>query len=344
MGQEAAPKIFTLLSEAIHYIGVNNFGINNLLFLLDDFLSIASPDSNGQHNMTLLKQLFGTLNIPIHPDKTVGPTTKLTFLGIDLDSILMQASLPPEKVDRIRDIIEMFLNRKTVTKRELQSLLGHFNYASRVIVQGRSFVSYLLSLLSAAKEQHHHIALSSSCRRDLNMWVDFLKGWNHKSFFYDLNITTSADLELYTDASGSIGYGGFFGGKWFATRWPETLKLGVDEVSIAFMELVPIVACAVLWGNSWSNKRILFHCDNISTVHIINKGRSSAQNIMRLMRKLTWCALNFNFTIHATHIIGKQNLIGDFLSRFQIEKFKKLVPYADPAPTPSPPLDHLYLD
>ena len=342
-GSRSSPKLFTLLSEAVHFIATKNFQIGDLLFLLDDFLSITRPHSDGHATMSTLQQVFKVLNIPIHPDKTLGPSTNLTFLGIDLDSVLMQASLPSEKVARVQEIIHSFLHRNSLTKVELQCLLGHLNYASRVILQGRSFVSYLLSLLSTAKHQFHHVKLSLACRRDLNMWLEFLKCWNGVSFFYDVDITNSADLNLYTDASGSLGYGGYFNGKWFYASWPKHIQLGCDEISIAFMELVPIVACTVLWGSHWSNKRILFHCDNLSVVNIINKGRSHSPKIMNLMRRLTWCSVINNFTLHATHIAGKQNIISDCLSRLQIDKFRRLVPLADKYPTIPPPLERLYL-
>jgi hypothetical protein len=52
-----------------------------------------------------------------------------------------------------------------------------------------------------------------------------------------------------------------------------------SEMSMAFRELYSIVVAAVLWSKYWIKKRIDFHCDNESTVHIINKGRSKVQDI-----------------------------------------------------------------
>lgn len=95
----------------------------------------------------------------------------------------MEARLPPEKVTRIIEITQFSLNRKSCTKRELLSLLGHLNFASRVIVPGRSFVSYLIKLLTKAKEMHHFVNITTECRLDLNMWHKFLMGWNGRSLF-----------------------------------------------------------------------------------------------------------------------------------------------------------------
>jgi hypothetical protein len=343
-GSRSSPKIFTLLSAAIHWIATTNYGIPYLLYLLDDFLAIISKSHDGHRNMALMTHVFGILNIPIHPDKTIGPVTSIVFLGIQLDSVQMQASLPKDKVTRIIELLTDSCTRKSITKRKLLSVLGHLNFASRVILPGRSFVSYLLSLSTSVKELHHHVKLSKDCLTDINMWIRFLKEWNGLSFFYEDFLTESGDMELYTDASGSHGYGGYYLGKWFAERWPADLpKVGDPDMSIAFMELVPIVASIVLWHGSWSKKRIVFHCDNKATVAIINKGRSKSPTIMKLMRRLTWCAAKGNFVVHAKHIPGKKNIISDCLSRFQLERFHALAPEADRLPTRAPPLHDLYL-
>jgi len=87
--------------------------------------------------MALLSTIFHRLCIPLSAKKTVGPTTCLEYLGVILDTILMQARLPSNKQERIANIIRSFQHRRSCTKRELLQLLGHFNFASRVIAPGR---------------------------------------------------------------------------------------------------------------------------------------------------------------------------------------------------------------
>ena len=55
-------------------------------------------------------------------------------------------------------------------KRELLQLLGHMNFAFRVILAGRACVSFLLNLASSVKELHHYVHINRSCREDLIMW------------------------------------------------------------------------------------------------------------------------------------------------------------------------------
>ena len=153
----------------------------------------------------------------------------------------------------------------------------------------------------------------------------------------DKEVTKAADYALYTDAAATVGYGGFFQNRWFQAVWPTELVLKDNkQLSMAFLELYPIVVAAMLWGSEWQGKRILFYCDNLATVFIINKGRSRAQPIMKLMRRLTWCAAKGNFVIIAKHIPGIHNDIADALSRFQISRFRELAPGVALRPCPCP--------
>jgi hypothetical protein len=58
----------------------------------------------------------------------------------------MRVKLPQYNLCRIKDLLYVFHDRRTCTKRELLSVLGHLNYTTREIIHGRSFVSYLLRL------------------------------------------------------------------------------------------------------------------------------------------------------------------------------------------------------
>jgi hypothetical protein len=107
--------------------------------------------------------------------------------------------LPHDKLCCIKDLLYVFLDRRTCTKRELLSLLGHLNYANRVIIHGRSFVFYLLTLAHSVKELHYHVTLNRGCRDDFKMWYAFLDQWNGMSFFIDDNIVTAAVFYLHTE-------------------------------------------------------------------------------------------------------------------------------------------------
>jgi hypothetical protein len=53
-------------------------------------------------------------------------------------------------------------------------LIGRLNFASRVVVPGRSFVLYLIYFSTHVKELHHYLTLNKECRVDLQFWLTFL--------------------------------------------------------------------------------------------------------------------------------------------------------------------------
>lgn len=336
-GSRSSPKIFDTFSSAVCWIAANNYGINPLLHLLDDFLAVQPAGPVPTEFMDTFLFVFHQLGIPLSPSKTIGPVHVLEYLGVILDTLLLQARLPKIKVDRIIGLMAEILNKKSVTKRELQQLLGHFNFACRVIVPARSFISHLISLTTKVKEQHHHVQLNKDSREELQMWFMFLQSWNGISFFHDDHFTDASSIQLYTDAT-PTSFGGYYGGKWFQGNFDLSISEG-EETSMAFYELYPIVMACLLWGHTWERRRILFHCDNLATVDIISKGRSKVSSIMKLMRKMSLHAAKNNFTVHAQHLPGIQNIIADAISRYQMDKFRAVAPEAEPCPTPCLPME-----
>ena len=340
-GSRSSPKIFDTLSSALNWIAIQNYNLPHTLHLLDDFLCILPPGMNGNAAMARLKHMFKVLNIPLSEPKTLGPAPILEYLGITLDTLAMEARLPPDKLTRITALVNNFLGRTKSTQGELLSLIGHLGFAARVIPAGRTFMSRLFTAAYTVEALHHRVYISAECRKDLLMWHQLLRHWNGVSLFLETKATSANSLDLYTDASGTLGFGGYFKGKWFYGTWPPEVQKSTsadDDFSIAFKELYPIVVAAMLWGSSWRRKRIVFHTDNQATCHILNKGRSKCPIIMKLMRRLVITASLTNFAFSAEYIPGHLNTIADSLSRLQIKKFRSIAPQAEPQPCqlPSP--------
>ncbi len=146
-----------------------------LVHLLDDFLIISPTDTIPAANLLITQKVFAELGIPLAQDKTSGPSTSIKFLGINLDSQKLQASLPKEKIDRTILVASTLLTKPSCSKRELLSILGHLNFAMRIIPQGRPFISHLLSLASSAHNLEDRISITDSYCNELGLWISFLK-------------------------------------------------------------------------------------------------------------------------------------------------------------------------
>ncbi|XP_034057253.1 uncharacterized protein LOC117536475 [Gymnodraco acuticeps] len=340
-GCRSSPCIFNSFSEALCWILLNIVRIPSVLHLLDDFLLIDPPRDNSGDSLAKLKTCFQELGVPLSEEKTLGPNTCLEFLGITLDSVDMEASLPTDKLQRIRDISKAFCEQQVITKQQLLSLLGHLNFAMRIIPQGRSFISRLLDTASAAENLHDHVFLDEGCRSDLRFWSLLLVHWNGVTFFYDDLVYSSDSMRFFTDAAPSVGFGFFFQGEWFAGSWPPSFPSHAS--SSALHEIFPIAVACHVWGHLWPRKRISVLCDNQSVVGIINKARSPCRDIMPFMRSITWSSITHNFLISARHVPGHLKSVADSLSRFQFQTFRNLCPGASAQPVRIPPLHLLSL-
>ena len=72
-----------------------------------------------------------------------------------------------------------------------------------------------------------------------------------------------------------------------------------------------------------------FHCDNMSIVSCVNSGSSKCQLIMKLIRKLFYLAVEFNFDVRLFHIAGIVNIAPARLSRLNVLAFREHCPLAD---------------
>ena len=98
-GLRSAPFIFNSVADMVEWILLNEHHLSDLLHYLDDFITTGPPQSSQcAHNLTMATLVCQRLGLPLHPNKCIGPTTSLTVLGIELDSIQQAARLPEDKL------------------------------------------------------------------------------------------------------------------------------------------------------------------------------------------------------------------------------------------------------
>ena len=333
MGASSSCKIFEHLSQALVWMMHEKFQASGISHILDDFFFIGPP-SSGKCKQDLTNFLFlcSQIGIPIKMEKTVLPCTCLTIYGIEVDSVEMECRLPVEKIDKIKNKLKEVKDRRKVTLKQLQSLIGLLNYACLVVVPGRAFLRRLINLTCHISNPHHFIRLNSAARDDIKMWEQFIGSFNGKSVFLSDLWSTSDSLSMFTDASGTVGYAAILGSNWFAQKWPESLQ----NYQIAIKELFPIVLAFELWGQTLKNRKVLIRSDNRAVVDILNKKSSKDESMMRLLRRMVLTSLDNNILFRAKHIPGKTNTIADKLSRFQFQEAFQNAPWLSQTQTPIP--------
>ena len=73
-----------------------------MIVYLDDFLIIADSKEECAQALNCLIQLLRRSGFAIHWGKVIDPTNRITFLGIELESISMSLRLPKDKLSYFR--------------------------------------------------------------------------------------------------------------------------------------------------------------------------------------------------------------------------------------------------
>lgn len=137
------------------------------------------------------------------------------------------------------------------------------------------------------------------------------------------------DFCLSADTAGSIGFAAIWRSYWCAERWPFRWKhLGFLKNSV-LLELFPIVVAIEIWGEYFSNHRILINTDNKGVMFSINCLSYKSLVVTILLRYLVSKCLKLNNWLKARYILGKDNIVTDALSRLQMKRFFELLPEAD---------------
>ena len=331
-GLRSAPKIFNTLADALEWV-LSQRGIESVLHYLDDFLILGPPESvRCQQALDLAMSTCEEVGFPLALEKVEGPDTVLPFLGIELDTKALQLRLPAVKLHQLRALITTWEGKRSCTKRELLSLIGHLQHACKVVKPGRTFLRRMIDLAYTASQLHHHIRLNLGFRSDLHWWSLFLDRWNGVGMLTNLRRHPPPGITLTSDASGSWGCGAFYDSWWFSCPW-DGEWLGVH---ITIKELLPIVLSAAIWGKHWSGTHVLCWCDNAAVVAIVNTGTSKQPMAMHLLRTLFFLSAHYCFSVHAKHLPGSKNAAADALSRDHIPLFVSLTPQANPQPSPIP--------
>ena len=158
-GLRSTPKLFTAVADTLWMM--RREGIVHAMHYLDDFLVVGAPDSDEcRVALEVSLSLCDCMGFPIAPHKMEGPSSRLTFLGVQIDTDLDTPSLPSEKLGRIKAVIANWHGRKCCRKRELLSLIGLLQHACRVVRVSWTFLRCMIHLSLAVRDPDHWVYLN----------------------------------------------------------------------------------------------------------------------------------------------------------------------------------------
>ena len=121
-------------------------GFHHLHNYIDDLIYTGLP-SEIHRSYEFLTQLLADLGLDISFKKLVPPSTSVTCLGIQIDTIQRTISIPHSKLQEIVKLCQTWASKTYGRKRYLQSLLGSLLYITKCVAPARYFLNQMIELL-----------------------------------------------------------------------------------------------------------------------------------------------------------------------------------------------------
>ena len=291
----------------------------DILNYLDDFMGVAPP-SQAWTAYHFLGELLSQLGLRESTTKAVAPSTVVTCLGVQFDTVNMTMSVAPFRLAEIFTLLKRWRLRKSCTKSALQSLLGKLMFVAKCVRQSRVFVSRILDLLRSIKSPTHHVRLTSEFRKDICWWQAFLPRYNGISLI-PTTPWSVPDAVFATDAC-LTGCGGVSSTEFFHSVFPDFVLTVCT--AIHHLELLVVMVAVRLWGQHWRGRRIQLFCDNEAVVSVINSGRTRDAVLATCLREIWLQSAQGEFELRAVHLTSQANRTADYLSRWHLSDHYRL--------------------
>ena len=140
---------------------------------------------NARRFFDCLIELLQNLGFDINWRKVVLPTQCLTFLGVLIDTVSKCLPLPQKKLVDLQLFLQDFLHRCRASKRQLRSLAGKLNWASRVVYGGRTFLRHILDAMNSLQSPSAKFQCTPEFYADLIWWSQFLAVFMARDSFWN---------------------------------------------------------------------------------------------------------------------------------------------------------------
>ena len=291
---------YQLISNAIAYLMRNQVRLH---CYIDDYVAVL-PRVEADTVFRKLCTLLNELGLPLNTAKLTPPTKKLTYLGINTDVNNGTLSIPQDKVGEIIEECTKVRDKKYLTKKAYQSLMGKLLYIQKCVRSAKVFIKRILALFRKNSDKTR-IYLD----QDIAWFIKFLPTFNGITYFRTPEVDT--DQTLFLDAS-LTGLGGVWRRRLYAT---PVRQIPGFSLTIVHLEMLNVVIALRLWGSQWRHMRISIFCDNYSVVQVIRSGKTKDPFLALCIRNVWLLTAHNDIEIEVNHIPGIKNTIADTLSR-----------------------------
>ncbi len=310
-GLSLSPRVFTKVVEAA-LVPLREAGIRVLNYL-DDWLILAQSRALlCEHRDTVLGHL-SRLGLRVNWEKSkLSPVQRISFLGMELDSVNLTARLSVERAQSMLNCLESFQRKTAVPLKHFQRLLGHMASAAAVTPLGLLHMRPLQHWFHdrvprwAWRRGTYRVSVTPSCRQTFGPWSDlaFLRAGVPL-------VQVSRHVVVSTDAS-AMGWGAMCNGHAAAGLWTRSRF----QWHVNCLELLAVRLALRRFKGLLHDKHVLLRTDNTATVAYINhQGGLRSRRLSQLARHLLLWSQKHLRSLRAVHIPGELNRAANELSR-----------------------------
>ena len=276
---------------------------------IDDFGGAEGGKDRAEDALANLQDLFRELGMEEAPAKVCPPSQVMTWLGIQFDTVKMNMSIPPKKLEEIAETLRAWQGKARANLKEIQSIFGLLQFVTSVAPSARLFTNRILEAMREMTPDRY-TTLSWGFKRDLKFFQDLLPNFKGVKIIDKSDLPAQHSLELDACLSGC---GAICGTKYYGREFPEfVISL---EHPIAHLELLNIVVAVKLWADSWGGHRVRIDCDNMNSVLALQTGRARDPFMQHCAREIYLYCARFDIDLLVSHAPGAAMQRADALSR-----------------------------
>ena len=317
-------KVTDALSWILRRLGLDHCvgKMFNCCNYVDDMGGVEKTKARAEAAFKTLGWLLEDLGLEESTDKAEAPTQRITYLGVMFDSVSMTMSVPPEKLTEIKSEIGRWVRRTTISKKELQSLLGKLFWVAKVVMHARAFMGRLLHQLRSITSipDNKKVKLLDESKKDILWWSEYLDRFNGINMLVNddpiplsLEQLLDSPYEVCAGDATPTGGGAWHGNEYWSEELPRILQ--DPSIPIHLKEFWVMIVSSKLWGGTWTGRCIVLYCDNDAVVETVHKKKPKDPALLSLLREFLFVVVTEKFFPVVRKIGTKENDLADFISR-----------------------------
>ena len=317
-------KVTDALSWILRRLGLESSEgrMYNCCNYVDNLGGVERAKARAAEAFKALGLLLTDLGLEESGDKAEAPTQRITYLGVQFDSVAMTMSVPPEKLAEIKAEIHKWTRKTTITKKELQSLLGKLFWVAKVVIHSRAFMGRLLHQLRTITNipDNKKVKLLDETKKDILWWSQYLDKFNGINMLVNddpipLSFEQLLDspFEVCAGDATPTGGGAWHGNEYWSEELPKFLQ--DPNIPIHIKEFWVLIVSSKLWGGTWTGRCIVLYCDNDAVVETVQNKKPRDPALLSLLREFLFVVVTEKFFPVLRKIGTKENDLADFVSR-----------------------------